>query len=343
MENTTTNSIIINNKYVLKDKIGSGSFGTIYTAFDLFHKDIVALKLESVYINTPQLHLENKIYKLFNHAKGFPKIYDYFIDYKLPWGNYNILVMECLDNSLENLFDLCNRKFSLKTTLQIGIQMIQRISYCHDKSIIHRDIKPDNFLIDNNNFVYLVDFGLAKNYRDSKTHMHIPYRENKKLIGTPRYASINTHLGIEQSRRDDLESIGYILVYFLNGSLPWQGIKARDHRAKYQKIMEKKLAMPINLLCKNLPYQFITYFEYVRNLRFADKPDYKYFVKLFESIASENNIILDNNYDWDNNIGIVSEEAQNDVDACSNVVENQIDHNPDIPSSLQQTKNPNTK
>lgn len=338
----SNNSIIIDKKYLLKEKIGSGSFGTIYTAIDLEHKDTVALKLESVYINVPQLGAEKKIYKILNPEKGYPKIYDYIKDYKLPWGNYNILVMDCLGNSLENLFELCNRKFTLKTTIQIAIQMLQRISYCHEKSFIHRDIKPDNFLIDNNNLIHLVDFGLAKNYRDPKTHIHILYREDKKLIGTPRYVSINTHFGIEQSRRDDLESIGYILVYFLNGTLPWQGIKANNHHTKYKKIMEKKLAIPIDLLCKNLPNQFVIYFKYVRSLRFADKPDYSYLIKLFKSIVIENKIILDETYDWDNVVKSIIEETQYDIDKCSNQVENHIDHNPDITSSLQQTKNPNT-
>ena len=345
MNNQKDNSININNRYLIKEKIGSGSFGTVYTAFDSLYKKNVALKLESIYIDTPQLKTEKKIYKILESEKGFPKIHDYFIDYKLPWGDYNILVMDKLDNNLENLFNLCERKFSLKTTIQIAIQILERISKLHDKSLIHRDIKPDNFLIDKDNLIYLLDFGLSKNFRDPTTHLHILYRENKKLIGTPRYVSINTHFGIEQSRRDDLESVGYILIYFMSGSLPWQGIRANNHRSKYNKIMEKKLAIPIELLCKNLPRQFMFYFDYVRNLRFADKPDYKYLIRLFQTMAKENNIILDQNYDWNNILEpiIEEQESQYEVDKCSNLVEKYIDNNPDIPSSLQQTKNPKTK
>lgn len=344
MDTLQNNNIIINDRYIIKEKIGSGSFGTIYSAIDVYSDNIVALKMESINTNTPQLLFEKKIYNILTNTKGIPKIYNYFPNYKLPWGIYNILVMQCLNSSLENLFDSCQRKFSLKTTLQIGIQMISRIATIHNKSLVHRDIKPDNFLIDSNNTVYLADFGLSKLYRDLKTHIHILYREDKRLIGTPRYASINMHLGIEASRRDDLESIGYVLVYFLKGSLPWQGIKAMDRRNKYRKITEKKLATPIELLCKNLPYQFIDYFQYVRHLRFADKPDYLYLSKLFKKIADENNIILDEKYDWDElKEPIIENDLVEDIDNCSNKVEHYVENNPDIPSSLQQTKNQNSK
>jgi casein kinase 1 len=127
-------------------------------------------------------------------------------------------------------------------------QMINRIEFVHQKSFLHRDIKPDNFLMGlgrRANQVYVIDFGLAKKYRDSN-HQHIPYRENKNLTGTARYASMNTHLGIEQSRRDDLESLGFVLMYFLKGSLPWQGLKAGNKKQKYEKISEKKVSTALH-------------------------------------------------------------------------------------------------
>merc|ERR1711967_129117 len=142
----------------------------------------------------------------------------------------------------------------------------------HYKSFIHRDIKPDNFLIGltfgrKSNLIHCIDFGLAKKYRDPKTHQHIPYRENKNLTGTARYASINTHLGIEQSRRDDLESLGYVLMYFLRGSLPWQGMKAANKKQKYEKIMEKKKSTPLAELCARHPAELKVFLEYARNLQ----------------------------------------------------------------------------
>lgn len=148
------------------------------------------------------------------------------------------------------------------------------------------------------NQVYMIDFGLAKKYRDPKSHIHIPYRENKNLTGTARYASINTHLGIEQSRRDDLESLGYVLMYFLRGSLPWQGLKAATKKQKYEKISEKKMATPTEILCKGFPTEFVVYFQYVRSLRFDDKPDYSYLRKLFRDLFVREGFVWDYVFDW---------------------------------------------
>lgn len=148
------------------------------------------------------------------------------------------------------------------------------------------------------NQVNMIDFGLAKRYRDPKTNMHIPYRENKNLTGTPRYASVNTHLGIEQSRRDDLESLGYILIYFCHGILPWQGIRARTKKEKYDKIQEKKRNMSPDLLCRGLKREFAIYLNYVRSLRFDDKPDYAYLRKLFRDLFVREGFQYDYAFDW---------------------------------------------
>merc|ERR1712113_1272972 len=162
--------------------------------------------------------------------------------------------------------------------------MGSRIEFIHGKNFIHRDIKPDNFLMGlgkKGNLVYAIDFGLAKKFRDNRTHQHIPYRENKNLTGTARYASINTHLGIEQSRRDDMESLGYVLMYFLRGSLPWQGLKAGTKNLKYARISDKKMATAVEVLCRDFPEEFVAYFHMVRGLRFDERPEYLTLRKLF--------------------------------------------------------------
>jgi len=179
--------------------------------------------------------------------------------------------------------------------------MIARVEYMHTRGFLHRDIKPDNFLMGlgrKASQVYVIDYGLAKKYRDLQTHKHIPYRENKNLTGTARYASVNTHLGVEQSRRDDLESLGYVLMYFLRGSLPWQGLKAGTKKQKYDKISEKKMLTSIEALCKSYPSEFITYFHYCRSLRFEDKPDYSYLKKIFRDLFIREGYQHDYVFDW---------------------------------------------
>jgi casein kinase I family protein HRR25 len=148
------------------------------------------------------------------------------------------------------------------------------------------------------NQVNVIDFGLAKKYRDPKTHLHIPYRENKNLTGTARYTSINTHLGVEQSRRDDLESLGYVLMYFLRGSLPWQGLKAATKKQKYDRIMEKKMTTATEILCRGHPNEFAVYLNYCRSLRFDDKPDYSYLRKLFRDLFVREGFQYDYVFDW---------------------------------------------
>lgn len=216
-------------------------------------------------------------------------------------GHYNVMVMELLGPSLEDLFNFVGRQFTLKTVLMLADQMLRRVEYIHSKFLLHRDIKPDNFLMGTDvkaTQTFMIDLGLAKRYRDPKSGLHIGYRENKNLTGTARYASIYTHLGIEQSRRDDLESLGYVLLYFCRGSLPWQGLKAQTKKQKYDRISEKKLATPVETLCRGFPPEFANYLNYTRSLRFADKPDYAYLRKLFRDLFIREGFVFDGVYDW---------------------------------------------
>ncbi len=209
--------------------------------------------------------------------------------------------MDLLGPSLEDLFNFCGRQFTMKTVLMVADQMIGRVEYVHNKNFIHRDIKPDNFLMGigrHCNKVFLIDFGLAKKYRDSRTRAHIPYREDKSLTGTARYASINAHLGIEQSRRDDMESLGYVLMYFNIGTLPWQGLKAATRKQKYERISDKKMSTPVESLCKGFPDEFEMYLNYCRGLRFEEAPDYMYLRQLFRSRFRHLNYQYDYSFDW---------------------------------------------
>jgi casein kinase 1 len=288
--------IRVGGKYRLKRKIGSGSFGSIYLATNVQSNEEVAVKLENARSHHPQLMYEARIYKLLQGGTGIPDTHWFGVE-----GDFNILVMDLLGQSLEDLFTACNRRLNLKTVLMLADQMISRVEYIHTKNFIHRDIKPDNFLMGTGrktNQVYVIDFGLAKRYRDPKTGQHIPYREGKNLTGTARYASISTHLGIEQSRRDDMEALGYVFMYFLRGSLPWQGLPANNKREKYERIMESKMSTTVDALCRGFPVEFTTYLNYSRGLRFEEKPDYSYLKRLFKDVMFREGHQYDFLYDW---------------------------------------------
>lgn len=285
-----------NKKFRLSKKLGSGSFGDIFLGVHVTTNEEVAVKLEPVRTQHPQLLYEAKVIRHLRGGSGIPDVIWVGTE-----GDSNVMIIELLGPSLEDLFNYCHRRFSLKTVLMVGEQMLSRLEYVHSRSFLHRDVKPDNFLMGANRKaqqVYLIDFGLSKRYIDPRTSQHIPYRTGKSLTGTARYASVNTHLGLEQGRRDDLEGLTYVLLYFLRGALPWQGLQAANQKDKYHKICLKKQNIPVRELCKGLPAEFGTLLCYCRNLKFDETPNYNYCRKLLREVFESNNFSLDYVYDW---------------------------------------------
>ena len=307
--NLSNDRFMINNNYSIVKMLCFGAFGEIHLAYDINLKVMRAIKFEPTSHKNPQLKHEYTVLEQLNKPEnniistnqepiiGIPKVY-FFDRYE---NRFNYLVMELLGPSLSDLFQLKEKNFSLETVLLIGYQVLTRIEMVHEKGFLHRDIKPENFVIglgQKSNMVHIIDFGLSKRYKDKTSGQHIPYRENRDLVGTVRYASINAHLGIEQSRRDDIEGIGYILVYLYLGRLPWQG-KQDKAKPQVSKIMEKKLITPPEILCKKMPIEFSYYFHYCRNLKFEDRPDYNMLKKLFmDVLVSRINLKEEFLFDW---------------------------------------------
>ena len=279
-------------KYKAIKKLGEGSFGKVYKAE--YNGDYYAIKMENKSKEQGLLELEATI---MSYLKGpnipFIKSYGYS-------GDFNVLVMQLLDKSLEDLINKYNT-FSIKTVAILGYQMVNILQYIHDRHIIHRDIKPDNFVMgaqEDNAKLYILDFGLAKKYRSSRTLVQYPYVKKKKLTGTARYASIHALEAYEQSRRDDLESVGYVLMYFLRGNLPWQGLKVRSKEDRYKKILEKKKETSSQDLCKEFPHEFFEYVDYSKNLEYEENPDYDFLRQKFLDVLKGLNEEMDYIYDW---------------------------------------------
>lgn len=284
-------------KFRVGVKVGSGSFGEIYAGVNVHTGEDVAIKLEPIKSKHPQLIYESKIYRVLQGGYGIPGVKWFGSE-----GDYNVLVIDLLGPSLEDLFNFCGKRLSLKTVLMIADQMISRLEFMHSRSYIHRDVKPDNFLIGTGprrHVINIIDFGLAKKYQDPRNGRHIPYVEGKNLTGTARYASINTHLGVEQSRRDDMESLGFVLMYFLRGSLPWQGLKANTKKQKYHRILERKQAVFPDQLCRGYPSEFKEYFAHCSCLGFEDRPDYRYLKRIFKELFERQGFEDDGIFDWD--------------------------------------------
>jgi serine/threonine protein kinase len=273
--------------YKLINKIGSGSFGDVYLVTDINKEKgkIYACKVEEKK-KSQRLREEYDIYKKLRGKGikyGIPKVYSF-----IETQTFNIMVMELLGKSLDQIYN--EQHFDIGTCLKLGYEIVQLLEKVHDAGFIHRDIKPSNFLIGYNgksDRIYMLDFGLSKQYIEKNKHIGIA--TEKSLVGTARYASINVHMGIEASRRDDLESVGYMLLYFLKGKLPWQGLKHSKNVNLITLIGEVKMYTNFEDFCEGIPKCFYDYVMYCRKLRFQEKPNYKYLKNLFLDESKELN------------------------------------------------------
>ena len=292
MAKLTLKSILFK-KYLVIKKIDEGSFGSIYLSQNIQTKEKVAIKIENRKTENPLL--EREAYILFYlRGPGLPEIKTFG-----KTKDLFILIQNLLGPSLANLLDKHSIVFTIKDICMLSIQMIERLEYIHLKNYIHRDIKPHNFLmgIDDPDILYLIDFGLSKKYR-SKKGKHIKFSINNNITGTPRYCSINGLRGAEQSRRDDLESLFYVIIYFFRGNLPWQNLKIKSRQERFNRINYLKKNISYKILCKNLPQELYNFGTYIKRLKFEEDPDYNFLRNCFDSILKKINEKNDNKFSW---------------------------------------------
>ncbi|KAK3947081.1 kinase-like domain-containing protein [Pseudoneurospora amorphoporcata] len=288
--------IICAKRYRVNRKIAEGGFGLVYEGTDMQSGEDVALKLtyydESA--GPMLLERENDIYQELSGGVGISQTHLFTYE-----DDFCILVLDLLGPSLEDLFNYCGRRFSLKTILLIADQAISRIKYIHSKGVLHRDIKPENFVMGvgkQGNTLYAIDFGIAQYFEEAQNRKNAT---GLQLVGTRRYASIRAHNGRQQSWADDLESLGYIFVEFARGSLPWQGIKAATEDERRARVGEMKESLSGEALCDGfLPKEFATYINYTRSLGFDDKPNYSYLRWIFSRLFRAKGFQYDHVFGW---------------------------------------------
>jgi len=272
---------LINNKYKIIEKIGEGCFGSIYKGKNIRTNEEVAIKVESIDNDMKLLKNESIIYQYLSNTYGVPSIKWYGRDDE----NY-YMVINLLGKSLQEIKNK-HTIFSLKTTIQIGIKIISLLETIHEKGLLHRDVKPDNFLfgLNNSKEIYIIDFGFCRSFINHETNKHISIKKTNNLIGTQTYASINAHDYIELSRRDDMESLFYMLIYFCSDTLEWQNVNIETNNTldKNHFIKQMKIKM-IEKPNQNIPLILIKCIKLVRLLAFEEKPSYSEYIKILESV-----------------------------------------------------------
>ena len=268
--------------YVVGSKLGNGSFGEVYLVRGKKDRKPYAAKLESRRTKEgkrrrgpSQLEFEFRIYQMLEGCRGTPKVHDFFTHRTPDGGSFNVLIMDRLGRSIQDVLEQRGGKLPTKTALAIGARVLRHLQIIHGEGLIHRDLKPQNLMLAEKaeKEVYLIDFGLAKRVIDADG-VHIPYYEKGNgLTGTPRFASVSSHMGIEQSRRDDLESLIYIIIYLKKGRLPWQGTRG-ERKERYKKILKKKRTISDAKLAEGFPQPFQDFVKEIRSLRFKDEPPY---------------------------------------------------------------------
>jgi casein kinase I family protein HRR25 len=260
---------LINNKYKIIEKIGEGSFGSIYKGENIRTNEFVAIKIENIQNNYKLLKNESIIYQYLINTTGIPNVKWFGKD-----ANNYYMVLNLLGESLQKIKNT-KGSFSLKLVLQIGIQIITILKTIHDKGLVHRDIKPDNFLLSKdtkNKQLYIIDFGFCKTFMNNG--VHIKMRSTNSIIGSLMYASINSHNLVELSRRDDLESLGYMLIYFYKCQLEWQSAEESN----------KIISMKQNIINdETIPEILRDYLKYVRGLEFEEIPNYNLIIDMYKS------------------------------------------------------------
>ena len=287
---------IIFKKYKLIKLIGKGSFGCVFKGNNIIDNTEVAVKLERKNNKINLLEIESNFLTILK-GYGIPEIKGFGYS-----GNYYVLIQELLGLNLMDIKYLKQFHYTLKDISMLAIQIIDRIEYVHSKLLLHRDIKPENFVVGykNNSIIYIIDFGISRKYKSSHTGKHLKYSLTGRMFGTVRYASYNASRGVEQSRRDDLESIGYMLIFLATGYLPWKGISLKDKnmQKKYKEMLLLKKYTPSKDLCRNLPPQFADYIEYCKKLAFEQDPDYEYLRHLFIDVLEDHNKFNDMKFSW---------------------------------------------